>query len=229
MLGFYQKAEPVTADISLAADTIIALVGAAENAPNTITLPPAKDRVNNPIYVFNQSLYAQKVTGASGDSVFGQSLALPGQFIRYDSDGSDWYCLNPPGMQAVISKSLAAADLIAMQPAPVSLVPAQGAGRVVLVQSYTIQIVRTATAFTGGGAVEVRYTDGSGAKVGADISSSFITGAAGTAYVTIAGVVTELTPVVNAPIVITNAGGVPFAAGTGTAKVRLACTFCDFN
>jgi len=228
LLGFYQKVESVTADITLNIETTIASVPAAENAVNTITLPAAGRRVGKEIYVFNQSLFAQKVAGASGDSVFGQSLVLPNQFIRYDSDGSDWYCLNPPGMQAVINVSLSAANIIAMNATPISLIPAQGAGRVVLVQSYTIQIVRTATAFTGGGAVEVRYTNGSGAKAGADISSSFVTGAEGTAYVSIAGVVTELKPVVNAAIVITNATA-GFAAGTGTAKVRLQCTFADFN
>lgn len=228
LLGFYQKAESVTADITLAADTVIASVPAAENAVNTITLPDAGNRVGKEIYVFNQGLYAQKVAGGTGDSVYGQSLVLPGQFIRYDSDGSDWYALNPPGLQGLAEVSLSAANLIAMNATPVALIPAQGASRVIVPHCITLQIVRTATAFTGGGAVEFRYTNGSGAKVSADMASSLITGAAGTAYDSVSGVTPELTVVPNAALVITNATAA-FATGTGTAKVRIAYSLCDFN
>lgn len=228
MLGFYQSVESITADRTLNAETTIASVPAAENAVNTITLPPAKDRVNKPVYVFNQSLFVQKVAGSSGDSVLGQALVLPGQFIRYDSDGSDWYALNPPGLQGLAEISLSAANIIAMNTTPVTLISSPGSGRVILVHSITLQIIRTATAFTGGGAVEFRYNNGSGAKVSADMSSSLITGAAGTAYASVAGVTAELTVVPAVPLVITNATAA-FAAGTGTAKVRVAYSICDFN
>lgn len=228
LLGFYQRVESVTADISLNIETVIASVPAAEAAVNTITLPNAGSRVGKEIYVFNHSLYAQRVVGASGDSVYGQAVVLPGQFIRYDSDGSDWYCLSPPGLQGLAEVTLSAANIIAMGTTPVALIPAQGANRVILAHSITLQIVRTATAFTGGGAVEFRYTNASGAKVTADMASSLITGGAGTAYDSVAGVTPELVPVANAALVITNATAA-FAVGTGVAKVRVAYSLCDFN
>lgn len=228
LLGFYQSVQSITADTTLNAETTIANVPAAENAVNTITLPNSALRVDKPVYVFNFSVFPQKVAGASGDSVYGQTVALPGQMLRFDSDGSDWYCVNPPGTQSVVSVSLAAADLIAMNVTPVTLLGAPGAGRTWIVHSISLQIVRTATAFTGGGAVEFRYTNAAGAKVSADMSSSLITGAAGTAYASVAGITTELTVVAAAAVVITNATA-SFASGTGVAKVRIAATLADFN
>jgi hypothetical protein len=120
-----------------------------------------------------------------------------------------------------VTVNLAAADIIAMGTTPVSLIAAPGAGKITLVESITLKMVRTATAFTGGGALEFRYTDASGAKVTADIAASVVTtGGAGTEYNSVAGVTTSLTPVANAAIVIRNATAA-FADGTGTATVTL--------
>jgi hypothetical protein len=81
--------------------------------------------------------------------------------------------------------------------------------------------VRTATAFTGGGAVEFRYTDASGAKVTADVAAALVTtGGAGTAYAHVRGIEASITPVANAAVVITNATAA-FAAGTGTAQLSI--------
>jgi hypothetical protein len=120
-----------------------------------------------------------------------------------------------------IQVALTAANIIAMRTTPVSLIPAPGAGKIVIVDSILAKVVRTATAFTGGGAVEFRYTDASGAKVSADLAASLITGAAGTAHAHVGGIEASITPVANAPIVITNADAV-FAAGTGTANISIS-------
>jgi hypothetical protein len=116
--------------------------------------------------------------------------------------------------------SLSAANILAMNGAPVTLIPAPGANRIIIVDHILVKVVRTSTQFANGGAVEFRYTNGAGAKVSADMSATLITGAAGTAYAAVRGVTTELTPVANAPVVITNATAA-FITGTGTAKVYI--------
>lgn len=117
---------------------------------------------------------------------------------------------------------LTAAQIIAMGTTPISLIAAQGAGKIIIVHSILFKMVRTSTAFTGGGAVEFRYTDASGAKVSADVAAALITtGGAGTAYAHVAGIEASITPVANAALVITNATAA-FAAGTGTAQVSIS-------
>jgi hypothetical protein len=114
---------------------------------------------------------------------------------------------------------ITAAQIIAMYTTPIELVPAE-TGSLIVVDDIVLEMTRTSTAFTGGGAVEFRYTDGSGAKVTADIAATVITGSAGTDYTVNKSIVTSLTGVVSSPIVMTNATQV-FAAGTGTGVVTI--------
>lgn len=116
--------------------------------------------------------------------------------------------------------TLTAAQIIAMGTTPVSLIPAPGAGKCVIVDNITFKMVTTATAFTGGGAVEFRYTNAAGAKVSADVAAAVVTAGAGTSFTNVRGIEASLTGVANAAIVITNATA-PFAAGTGTATVTI--------
>lgn len=114
---------------------------------------------------------------------------------------------------------LSSAQILALNATPVSLVPAQGAGKIIIVDEILFEMTRTGTAYANGGALEFRYTDASGAKVSADIAASIVTtGGAGVAYANVGGVVSSLTPVANAPIVVNNATAA-FITGTGTAKV----------
>lgn len=119
----------------------------------------------------------------------------------------------------VATHNLTAAEIIGMSVTPVSLVPAV-AGKTIVVDDICLKMTTTATAFTGGSAVELRYTDGSGAKVSADIAAAVITAGAGTSYTINKSIVTSLTGVVNSPIVMTNAT-TPFADGTGTGVVTV--------
>ena len=120
----------------------------------------------------------------------------------------------------IVQVSLTAAQIIAMRTTPVSLVAAPGAGKAIVVDNISLKMTTTATAFTGGGAVEFRYTDGSGTKVSADIASGVVTAGAGTSFTNVRGIEASLTLVANAAVVITNASAV-FAAGTGTAVVTI--------
>jgi hypothetical protein len=117
--------------------------------------------------------------------------------------------------------NLSAANIIAMNGAPISLIPAPGAGRAIVIEEIIFKMVRTATAFTGGGAVEFRYTNGAGAQVTGTLAATVVTTAgAGTTYNKLLGVEASLVPAANAPVVITNATA-PFAAGTGAALVEI--------
>jgi hypothetical protein len=119
-----------------------------------------------------------------------------------------------------IQVALSAAEILALSATPISLVPAPGAGKIIIVDSILVKAVRTATQFANGGALEFRYTDGSGAKVTADVAASLITGAAGTAYAHVAGIEASITPVANAAVIVTNATA-PFITGTGTAQISV--------
>lgn len=150
-------------------------------------------------------------------------LALTGGIVNADVSSSAAIAASKLAEDAVrtVSVNLSAANIIAMGTTPVSLIAAPASGKIILVESITLKMVRTGTAFTGGGAVEFRYTNASGAKVSADIAASVVTtGGAGTEYNHVAGVTTSLTPVAAAAIVITNATAA-FADGTGTAVVTL--------
>lgn len=116
--------------------------------------------------------------------------------------------------------SLTAANIIAMGTTPVTIIAAPGAGKCTVVDNVTFKMVTTATAFTGGGAVEFRYTDASGTKVTADLAAAVVTAGAGTSFTNVRGIEASLTCTANAPIVITNADAA-FAAGTGTAVITI--------
>jgi hypothetical protein len=116
--------------------------------------------------------------------------------------------------------SLSAAQILALSATPIALVAAPAAGKIIIVDSILVKMVRTSTQFANGGALEFRYTDGSGAKVTADVASSLVTGAAGTAYAHVGGIEASLTPVAAAAIIVTNATA-PFITGTGTGRITV--------
>lgn len=126
---------------------------------------------------------------------------------------------------AIQKKTLSTAQVLALNTTPITLVPAPVSGsfavsgRVLNIFSVVTGIAAflnyAGTAYTGVNALEFRYTGAAGAKVTADISTTFLNSAA-TAYSWVAGVVTELVPVSNAPIVVR----VPTAnPATGTSPI----------
>jgi len=125
-----------------------------------------------------------------------------------------WSPLNP------VIVPLTAAQLIAMNATPVSLIAAPPAGYSVVVDNILFVITTTATQFTGGGAVTFPYHGGSVNAHTGSIPASVVTAGAGTTL-------TQLGPATGANgttvptatgVDITNATAA-FAAGTGTAKV----------
>lgn len=126
-----------------------------------------------------------------------------------------------------VTKSLTAANLIAMYTTPVVLIAAQGAGKSIVVQKLVFTITRTSTAFTGGGAAIVQYAataNGVGTQaLDSTLASTVITGSAGTSISFRNGAVVSdaaSTVTQNVGLYISNATAV-FAAGTGTASVDI--------
>lgn len=117
--------------------------------------------------------------------------------------------------------ALTAANILAMNGAPVAILAAPGAGKALIVESIVVEVKRTSTAFANGGAVSFTYTTTTTSVPHAgSIPATVFTGAAGT-------VVHALGPNVgtnglvipaNEGISITNATAA-FITGTGTAYV----------
>lgn len=118
--------------------------------------------------------------------------------------------------------SLSAGNLVAMFTTPVSILAAPGAGYAILIDQWLFEMMRTGTAFTGGGTVNLRYhtTTSSIPHAGTVASSVVTTGGAGTSLIALGPNVGANGLVIpsNEGVDITNATAA-FAAGTGTAKV----------
>jgi len=113
--------------------------------------------------------------------------------------------------------NLTAAQIKALHATPIQLVAAPGSGKYVVVDEIRWKMTFVTTRYTGANNAEFRYTDGSGAKVSADLASATIDDTASNLRV-IKGLVTELTPVDNAAVVIAVPVADP-AAGDGTAQI----------
>jgi hypothetical protein len=115
---------------------------------------------------------------------------------------------------------LTSANILALSATPITLVAAPGAGKVIVVEQITLKMVTTATQYANGGALEFRYTNGSGTKVTADIAAAVVTAGAGTSYTGVRGIEASLTFTANAAVVVTNATA-PFITGTGTGQITI--------
>lgn len=102
------------------------------------------------------------------------------------------------GLVERIEVKLTPAQVKALFTTPVTLIPAPGANRYIQVMSVAAKLQFVTTAYTGANAVEVRYTNASGAKVTGDLAAAWLNSA--TSRVDIA-VDAAVTSVVNSPVV----------------------------
>jgi predicted RecA/RadA family phage recombinase len=126
------------------------------------------------------------------------------------------------GIGFLASVSLTAAQVIAMNATPVSVLAAPAAGMAIVVDSILFEMTTTSTQFTGGGAVSFVYHGTSTAVHAGTIPATVVTATAGSSNTLLGpAVATNGTTVPAATGVdITNATAA-FAAGTGTVKVQV--------
>lgn len=128
-------------------------------------------------------------------------------------------------MQPQLTASLTAAQIILMFTTPQTVIPAPGAGLAIVLQYVIFEMTTTSTQFTGGGTVNFVYHGGAVAAATGTITAATVTTTAGTSYTYLGPSVaaTGLVLPANTGVDITN-GTAVFAAGTGTAVLKLAYT-----
>lgn len=134
---------------------------------------------------------------------------------------------NAMNYRAIATVTLSSAQIKALNTTPVTIVPSMGVRTVVIVEGIDAYLGYNGTAYTGTNALEFRYTDASGAKVTADISTTLLNSTA-IAYSHVAGVTTELVPVANKPIVVRIPIANP-AAGTSPITFQVTYRTVSFN
>lgn len=222
---YHRTTATKTADYTIdPADDVIPFSHASTVLTATLHTPngyPAAIKQGGRHLIVNSSSTQIILVATAAGSISGPTMLYPGQSARYESDGvSTWHCFNTPSISGQVNVTLSSANILAMNGTPVSLIPAPGAGKVIVVDHISLKMVTTTTQYANGGAVELRYTDGSGAKVSADIAAAVITAGAATSYTSVRGVTTSLTNVANSGIFITNATAA-FITGTGSGVLTI--------
>lgn len=239
----YEKIQSTTADFTYSSGTPTATTGYPDlllvdttTGNITVTLPAALGNYSlapngpGPFRIINTGAtgYAVNIAAASG-TVYSNTRLL-GQYSSgvYTSDGvTGWFDGALIGTSAEAKIALSSAEILALNATPKTLIPAPGAGKILIIESIALQMTTTATQYANGGALEFRLTNGSGAKVSADIAAAVVTAAAGVSYTSVSGVATSLTGVVNSPLVVTNASAA-FITGTGTGVFNIKFRVASF-
>ncbi len=172
------------------------------------------------VVTVNNKLYDCPTTGP-----YANTWVVSGQVGSWtESTGN----LNPNTIQFK-SNVFTAAQINTMFTLPLVLIPAQGAGTLIEIQSCTVDLNRGSAAFTGGGTVTIGYglTEATNAAstAAATIASTVFTTFAASQNILVAGLVpvTVNTLDVNTAVTISNASNV-FASGTG-AIVTVDCAY----
>lgn len=161
------------------------------------------------------------VTGAptgTGSNVLSNAPAIVSPVITGNTLNSASLDLT---MLQYLTVPLTLAQLIANNTVPTPLLAAQGAGTMIEVVSLTLDLVRGAAAFSGGGAVAAYLgTDSTGVLATATIASTVFTTFAASQIIRVAGAqaVAASTTVLNKGLVFTNPSA-DFTVGTGATGI----------
>lgn len=123
-----------------------------------------------------------------------------------------------PDALQTITVPLTSANLLAMNGAPVTVIPAPGAGKVIIIENVLFTMTRTATAYANGGTIVLNYATGPVAAINTIAASVLTTAGAAVTQTVRDGI--DAAAVANDAIVITN-GSAPFITGTGTASLNI--------
>ena len=104
------------------------------------------------------------------------------------------------GISQIKRFTLSSAQILALNSTPVTIIPTFSQS-IIIVEAITARLNFNTTAYTGSNNLEFRYTDASGTKVTADLTSAFLNSGS-TAYASVLGVEAQFTPVINTPIVV---------------------------
>lgn len=123
-----------------------------------------------------------------------------------------------PGVVQRKRITLTSAQILALFTTPITIIDAPGAGKSISVDEVmALAPASGSVAYTGANAVEMRYTNASGAKVTGDLAAAWLNSVTGRVDKAIAAAVTA---VVNAPVVICVPTANP-GAGNGTITLDI--------
>jgi hypothetical protein len=135
-----------------------------------------------------------------------------------------------PETAQIATVTLTAAQVKTLFASPVTLVPAQGAGKTIVVDHIFGKSVGDTAAFDAAtSTLQFRYTGASGALATADLPNTFIEAADGaTVLGSVSSVATAVLPVANAPIVAFITAANP-AANTAAGTITLTVVYRVFS
>lgn len=151
----------------------------------------------------------------SGEYVLSVNNGKSGVVGLIGADAKDQLVLP---MQASIP--ISATQILTLNTAPVTLIPAPGAGFAIALELLVLEVIRTATQFTGGGAVGPVYAGATGTFLTENqMAAADVTGAAGivTRLLSVGAPAGGVSLASNAAVQLF-AGTGNFAAGTGTMR-----------
>lgn len=162
------------------------------------------------------------VTGTDGNAILQVATAVPPSDITSGSITTQNY-LNPSLIEYVTATTISNAQLLALYDTPVQLVPAQGAGSLILVDKMVLDYHFLTAATAAGGAIQAQYANtvhGAGVAATASIAAATLNGFAASAQMSVGSVaVAQLnTAVENIGIFLSNATA-DFTTGGGSAIV----------
>jgi hypothetical protein len=121
------------------------------------------------------------------------------------------------------SRTITSAEILALFGTPIEVAEAPGAGKINVFKGASIALDATATAYAGVGATEdlaIRYTNASGAIVSTTLEATGFIDQTTDQVRTIKEIVTDVTPVVNAALVLHMLNG-EVTTGTGVLHINV--------
>jgi len=122
------------------------------------------------------------------------------------------------GSYTTVTRSLSAADIIAMGGSPIELIAAPGANKIIMVNQLTVSMNYNSAQFTGGGTLQIRQGTAGTTMLTGPVAA-VINGAAD--FVRTYYAVINTTMAANTSVTVSTAGGANFADGNSTIELHL--------